>query len=234
MYEFDFSSLGSAIASFINLVAGILRLDPEAINAVYTQEWGILMAVAILILGGISLGLGQSVILFVNRVRRRRFALRLILGGVVLLLIVAFWSGFVWLLLTLIFDTQISYPDLLLGAAISLAPLLFGFFVLIPYIGVVIFTLLRIWVLLIYIVVIDTITDIGYWYAMGISIAGWLLLELALRFPPLRIERLRNWYWRLSTGTQTRLKVDEMVHNFVTEMRNAIGFYDDNPGEGPE
>ena len=234
MYEFDFSNLGTIISSFFNLVGGILSLDVNAFKAVYDQEGGTAMAMAILILGGISLGLGQSVVLMVNRVRRRRFVIRLLLGGLVQLLVVIFWSGTIWLLFTFFIHHQEPYFNLLLGASISMAPLLFGFFVLLPYLGMSIFTLLRVWVLLIYVVVIDTTTGIGYWGAMALSIVGWLLLEFALRFPPLQFDRIRNWYWRITTGTTHRLKVDEMVQHFVKDLRASAGLDKDDPKGGSQ
>lgn len=232
MYEFDFSTLATTIASFFDLVRGILRLDPRAIEAVYTQEGGYPVAIAILILGGISLGLGQSVVLLANRVRRRRFALSLLSGGLVLLLFVAFWSGTVWLLSRLLFNQPAQYPNLLLGASISMAPLLFGFFVLFPYIGVVLFTLLRVWVLLTYVFVVNTIQHTGYWWGFLLCLGGWLLMELVLRFPPLKFDRVRNWYWRVSTGTPQRMKIEEIVGRFLSEIRAAAGSDIDKPDQG--
>lgn len=232
MYDLDFSTLVTTINSFFELVHGILRLDPQAIEAVYTQEGGYRMAIAILILGGISLGLGQSVVLLANRVRRRRFALSLLSSGVVLLLFVAFWAGTVWLLSRLLVDQQAPYPDLLLGASISMAPLLFGFLVLFPYIGVVIFTLLRVWVLLTYIFVVNTIQNSGYWWGFLLCLGGWLLMELIFRFPPLKFDRLRNWYWRFSTGTPRRMKIEEIVGRFLSEIRSAAGSDIDKPDQG--
>ena len=138
MYEFDFSTVWTTISSFFEVVGGILGLDSDAFTAIFTQEGGTWMALAILVLGGISLGLGQSVVLLANRVRRRRFVLRLLLGGLMLLLLVIAWSGTVWLLSKVFIGYQEKYYTLLLGVAISMAPLLFGFLVLIPYLGVVI------------------------------------------------------------------------------------------------
>lgn len=232
MYEIDLSNLATTIASFFDLVRGILRLDPQAIQAVYTQEGGYGMAIAILILAGISLGLGQSIVLLANRVRRRRFALSQLTSWLVLVLFVVFWSGTVWLLSKLLLNQPAPYPYLLLGASISMAPLLFGFLVLFPYIGVVIFTLLRVWVLLTYIFVVNTIDRTGYWWGFLLCLGGWLLLELILRFPLLKFDRIRNWYWRVSTGTPRRMKIEEIVGRFLSEIRAAAGSDIDKPDQG--
>ena len=228
MYEINFTTLGSSITSFFDIVGGILRFDSAAYRAVFSLDGGPVLGLVILILGGISLGLGQSVVLFANRVRRRRFVLRLLSSGLVLLLVVLLWAGSVWLLATIFLDGNVSYINVFTGAAISTAPLLFGFFVLLPYLGIFIFIILRIWALLIYLVVIDTATDTGYWWALGLSLSGWLLLELILRLPPLQYERVRNWYWRVTTGTPHRADIDEMVGRFMKELRSSIGSGEEN------
>ena len=234
MYTFDFSTVSSTISSFFCLVGGILRFDPRAYAAVYTQDGGYAMAIAILFLGGISLGLGQSVVLFANRVRRRRFVLRLLTSGLVLLLAVFFWAGSVWLLAQIFFGGTVSILNIFIGAAISTAPLLFGFFVLLPYLGIFIFQILRIWALLIYLSVIETAMDIGYWWALLLSIAGWLLLELLIRLPALRFDRLRQWYWRVTTGTPQRLDIEESVRRFVAEVRAAAGLENEDTEGGED
>jgi len=182
MYVQNTSTLIERFSYFTHVIGGILRLDPQAIEAVLDEEsyW---IAIAILLLGGISLGLGQSVILFANRVRRRRFALSLLLNGLVILAGVCLWAATTWLLVALLFQVDISYWLFFSGAALSTAPFLFGFLVLIPYLGNLIFQILRIWILLINLVVIDTLSSAGFLWALGISLVGWLSIEFVLRFP---------------------------------------------------
>lgn len=222
MVEFDLSTLGTSVQTFFKLAGGILRFNPLAIRAVYDQQGGYLLALAILILGGISLELGQSAVLFANRVRRRRFLISLLLNGLVLTLGVVLWASTVWLLATLFFNGKASFPSVFIGTAISTAPLLFGFTVLIPYLGTFIYQLLRIYVLLIYSAVINLVTDTGFWWALVLSLAGWVLLELVLRIPALRYDRIRTWFWRVTTGTPRRLEIEEIVQGFITDLRGTI------------
>jgi hypothetical protein len=234
MYDFDFTSLATTIASFFNLVSGILKFDEQAYRAVYAQEGGYLLALLILVLGGISLELGQSAVLFANRVRRRRFLISLFLGGLVWTLGILFWAGAVWGLARLFFGSSLLFVNIFIGAAISTAPLLFGFSVLLPYLGMFLFQVLRIYVLLIYLNIINLVTDIGIWWAFAISLAGWLLLELVLRIPALRYDRVRSWYWRATTGTPYRQEIDEVVQKFLTDLRSAVGLESDKSKESQE
>jgi len=222
MYNIDFSTIEKTLNSFFSLVGGFLSFDKEAYRACVNQEGGVAVALAILIISGISLGFGQSVVLFVNRVRRRRFVISLLLSGLVFLAGVLAWTGSVWLLSRLITRTSIEYMTIFTGAAISMSPLLFGFFVLLPYLGNFIYQILRIWALLIYLVVIDTITGIGFWWALGLSLLGWILLELIIRLPALRFDRIRSWYWRLTTGTTHRQEIDEVVNRFISDIRSFV------------
>jgi len=232
MYEFDFSTLSTTLVTFFQVVGGILRFDEAAVQAIYFQEGGVWIALAILIFGGISLAIGQSVVLFANRVSRRRFVLSISMSGLVLLLWVMLWAGSTQLLMIVTLGRDLSYTEILLGAAVSMAPLLFGFLVLLPYIGNPIFQLLRIWILLIFLVVISTGTYASYLGALGLSALGWLLIEVVLRFPPLQFQRLRDWGWQKVTGTARRLDVDEVAQQFIAEARVILG--KDKESNGPE
>jgi len=218
MFIQNTSTLIERFTYFTHIIGGILRLDPQAIEAVLDEEsyW---IALAILLLGGISLGLGQSVILFANRVRRRRFALSLLLNGLVILAGVCLWAATTWLLVSLLFQVDISYWLFFSGAALSTAPFLFGFLVLIPYLGNLIFQILRIWILLINLVVIDTLSSAGFLWALGISLVGWLSIEFVLRFPAIQFDRLQSWYWRVTTGKSRRLDIDELVYRYLMDIR---------------
>jgi hypothetical protein len=222
MYEFDFSTLSAILGSFFKVVGGVLRFDETAIEAIYHQGGGNWIALAILILGGTSLAIGQSVVLFANRVNRRRFVLSITLSGLVFLLWVLLWAGSTWLLMLVVHGQDLSYTEILLGAAISMAPLLFGFLVLLPYIGNPIFQLLRIWILLIFLVVISVETEANYLGALALAALGWLLIEVVLRFPPLQFQRLRNWGWQKVTGTPYRLDVDEVSQQFVDRVHTIL------------
>jgi hypothetical protein len=62
----DLSNFSGVLTSLWQLVLGTLTLNPEAYEAAIQQQGGTALAIIILLLGGISMGLGQSVVLFAN------------------------------------------------------------------------------------------------------------------------------------------------------------------------
>jgi hypothetical protein len=62
----DLSNFSGVLTSLWQLVLGTLTLNPGAYEAAIQQQGGTALAIIILLLGGISMGLGQSVVLFAN------------------------------------------------------------------------------------------------------------------------------------------------------------------------
>ncbi len=217
MVESDANSLAVFIETVWQLITGVLRLDPGAYRAVLAAPNGWKLALAILLVASLSYTLGQSVVLFANRVNRRHFIFALAISALSLAISVLFWAGSIWLSAVIIFDVRQPFEQILSAVAISFAPLLFGFLILIPYLGNIIFVVLRIWVFLAIIVGVRVTFQFGFWEALLCSILGWLVLELLMRIPFLQVRRFSNWLWRLSTGTDKQLETGEIVAQFVDQ-----------------
>jgi hypothetical protein len=202
---FDLSSLSGVVASLWQLALGALRLNPEAFVAAVQQQGGTALALIILLLGGISMGVGQSVVLFANRVPPLRFIISLFAGAVVLGVVVLFWTTSIWVLGNLVFEADTVFLDLLTVVSLSYAPYLFGFLVLMPYLGNILSRVLNLWVFLAVIVGVAVTYQFGFWESLATALLGWVLLELVTRIPWLRIRRLDNWLWQVTTGKTQRL-----------------------------
>src|SRR5688572_32530355 len=103
MGEIDLSTLGGFITAVWNVAVGVLRLDPEIFTTVFATPGAGWVALAILFVAGISDMLGQSVVLFANRVTPRRFAVSLIMSALVLIISVFVWAGSIWLIINFVF-----------------------------------------------------------------------------------------------------------------------------------
>ena len=176
------------------------------------------LALAILLIASLSYTMGQSVVLFANRVNRRHFVFALAISTLSLVISVLFWAGSIWLSVAVLFDVRQPFEQILTAVAISFAPLLFGFLILLPYLGNIVFVVLRIWVFLAIIVGVIVTFQFGFWEALLCSILGWAVLELLTRIPFLQIRRLSDWLWRLSTGTEKQLETGEIVTQFVDQV----------------
>lgn len=130
MYQFDLTTIGGFLASLWALIQGVLSLDPQAYNAALTQEGGGRLSLAVLFVAGVSITIGQSVVLFANRLPRRRFIVSLVLSSLLLLVGVLFWAASVWVLATYVFGAERSLRLVMIVVSLSYAPMLYGVFVL--------------------------------------------------------------------------------------------------------
>ena len=73
MYEPDLTSLSGFLTAMWDVTVGVLTLNPDVFTTVINTDGGGWVALAILFVAGISDMLGQSVVLFANRVTPRRF-----------------------------------------------------------------------------------------------------------------------------------------------------------------
>jgi hypothetical protein len=228
MYDFDLTTIGGFLTSLWALIQGILALDGQAYVAVLTQEGGGRLSFAVLFLAALSITVGQSVVLFANQVRRSRFAISLILSTTLLIAGVLFWSLTVWLLATNLFGSEQSLRNTIIVVSLSYAPLLYGFLVLLPYLGNILYVVLRIWILLNLLLAITAVFNLSLWAALACGLLGWLALEAITRLPV--IVNMEAWLWRLIADKRELRTTDEIVDSFVEELR-ASPDMESEPGE---
>jgi len=185
--------------SFGEFVGGALRLDRATFELVEHSPFGLRVALTVLLLAGASETLGQAVVLVLNRVSKRRFALALVLGGLELVFEALVWIAIVWLLAGLFGGDRASFAPAVRVLGLAYAPLLFGVLVFLPYIGPVLARVLRVWVLLAVVtgtsVVFGLVPVVAAVAAVTGFLAHWLLLRL---FGQLG-DTANRWLWRTST-----------------------------------
>jgi hypothetical protein len=217
MNDYDLGTIGGFLAAVWQLISGVLRLNPQAYHAALALPEGWKLALTVLFIAGLSYTLGQSIVLFANRVNRRHFIFAVTVSALTLVISIFFWAVSIRLTARALFDTQQPLTNVLTVVAISFAPFLFGFLILIPYLGNIISKILRIWVFLAVTVGVGVSFQFSFWQTLLCSVLGWLLLELISRIPFLRIKQLDSWLWHISTGTSKQLKTEEIVAQFVDE-----------------
>jgi hypothetical protein len=222
MYEIDTTSLSAILSSLWQLAGGALRLEPDAFRAAVLQPGGVQSALAILFLSGVSVTLGQSVVLFANRIGRRRFILSLVVFAAMFVLGVAIWAASIWLISDLVFDAQQPFSHVITAVALGYAPYLFGFLILLPYLGNIINVALRIWVFLVVLVAVGVLYQFNLWEALVAAVLGWILIELVTHLKFLHTEQLEDWVWRITTGTRQELEPQEIVDDYVESSRRTV------------
>ncbi len=219
MYEIDVSTIGSFLITLWEIIKGVLTFDVDAYIAVLSQDGGGRIALAVLFLGTFSLSIGQSVVLFANRVRRRRFILSLLLSATLLVIGVFIWTTAVWLLADIVFDAQQSFSNVFIVVALSYAPMIYGFLVLLPYLGNIVYVVLRVWILLVLLMAVQALFGFGLFAAILCSFLGWVILELIVRIPA--ITAVEHWLWRIFSGKEELEDTHDIVTDFVQSVRES-------------
>jgi hypothetical protein len=199
------------VDSYWQLVRGALALDPAAFEAIQHAEHGLRQALLIMLVAGASETLGQSVVLVLNRVSRRRFALAVLLGGLELVVEALLWIASVWVLTGLFQVERPAFNSAVRVMGLAYAPLLLGVFVFFPYLGPAIGRLLRVWVLLAAVVGISVTFDLPPRFAAVIAAVGFLGRWLLLRAVAGIAEAANRWFWRASTGRATPLRSSDSL-----------------------
>lgn len=214
------SLLGDLGNYFHYLFVGIQRallLDPTVFKFVDENRWSGLIVLGIVFLAGASTLLGQSAVLFINRVRKSRFVFSLVLNGIIFIVSYMVWGVIVWLIGSLLFKTDPSLLPFLRTVGLSTAPLIFGFFILIPWMGPFIGKVLNVWSLLIMLAIVRFNFGIGFWGAALCVGLGWLA-SLALNNTIGKpIVALRNRMWKRVTGSPLDASAQEILLQFSQE-----------------
>lgn len=182
----------------VDLVLGALALDPEAFRSLLASHaprhrFGF----AVVVLAGMSLALGQSVALFAERVSPRRFLATLVVQALLFGGSFLAWAVSAWAVARLAFGAARPLGDVVAAVGLAHAPQLFGAFVLTPYLGTPLQTVLSVWTLLAVLIATAVTFGLAIGQAVLAAAGGWLLsllLQRTIGAPIVRAgRRLRAW-----------------------------------------
>ena len=222
MEQLDTSTLGGWLRAIWLMVSGVLRLQEETYRTAVAHPDGLRVALIVLFLAGLSVAAGQSVVLFANGVPRRRFLLTMIGSAVVSGISVIGWAVSAWLGARLLFGLDESLRTFLILVCMGTAPAIFGFFLLFPYLGVLLGWGLRIWIYVAVLVGIGTVLMLDFWPAVLICLVGWVLFELLIRLPIFDVGRLSEWIWRATTGRDQRIDPDTLASQLAQQASKLL------------
>ncbi|MCL4857819.1 MAG: YIP1 family protein [Caldilineaceae bacterium] len=194
-----------------------LRLQPDVVQIAETHPNATWIAFGVVMVAGVSVLLGQSVILFLNQVRPGRFIMSLVSNGVLLVVGWVVWSATVWGTGQWLFTEQPDFAVVLRLTGLSYAPLVYGFLILMPYLGPFVQRLLYAWSLIIALRAVAFAFQVGFWPALLCVGLGWLLLMLLTATIGRPIVTVRNWVWHRITGTPMDASAHELLRQFAIE-----------------
>jgi hypothetical protein len=220
MAEF-FQNLFQFLGYVWNGIGAAMRLDPRVYEIVESTPWSGWVILAIAMLGGASLLLGQSVILFVNRVKPGRFFLSLLLNGIIFTISLLIWAVAIWLIGRFLFNEPPHLGVVMRMVALGAAPYVYGFLVLIPYAGNAIGRILAAWSFLIVLSGINFLYPSGFITSAICVGLGWLLITLLSRFVGKPVIALRDRMWHRITGSSLDASVQDVLLSFSGEKSSV-------------
>jgi len=220
MYDFDLSSIMGWITAVYQIITGVLRFDSAVYEAVFAHPEAEQLALAVLLVVGVSISIGHSAVLFVNRVERKRFILSFAMTALTFVLGVFMLTFSIWLMVIILFDANTLFAEALIVISLSFAPFIFGLFIIIPYLGHILEYALRIWSLLAALIGVFTIFDISIFAALVSGVIGWMLFEIVSNIAVL--QTLEQWFWRKGTGQAVYVESQEAVDLFIQEIQTAV------------
>ncbi|HEV2907989.1 MAG TPA: hypothetical protein VGX02_01860 [Candidatus Eremiobacteraceae bacterium] len=142
------SSVQTLAPDLWSTMRGVLALDPRAFVAGLALNNAPLVAFVVVFLAGLSEAVGQSVVLFANRIKPARFFYCLAINALLFVFGYLFLTLSTWAITYLPLAKHISLRTLAITIALSYAPFLFSFLEALPYAGTPLGWILRIWYLL--------------------------------------------------------------------------------------
>jgi len=161
-----------------NLIGGAFSLSQEAFSLIISLVEGQTIALSVVLAAGLSLAIGQSIILFINQVKPIRFVFSLLLNAILFVFGFLFLVFSTWLIGLLPGFVRIPWRDLVTTLGLSYSPLLFSFLAALPYAGVPILNVLSVWHLLAMVVGVSAVAQIGGASAFTYVAFGWFMLHL--------------------------------------------------------
>ncbi|MFT3969543.1 MAG: hypothetical protein QM695_04480 [Micropruina sp.] len=200
------------LSGVFELIGRAYRLDPAALSWVKESPFSLWVAVGVALLAAISVMIGHAVVLLVNRITGLWLAVALLLSAFWLVVLHAIESVVLWALGSLIGGQPVPYLIVLSGVLVSTAPQIWGFLVLIPYMGTAINRLLSAWSAIVLWAVTAGTFEVGRWTALAMVAASWLVMQvLSTVCAPWISRGLALWFYRM-TGRPIRVSGSDVLN----------------------
>ncbi len=187
-----------------------MRLDQNIFADIQRVPGGLGIALIIVSLAGLSESLGQSVILFINRVRPRRFMLALLITAASHLVGYLLWTMTVWVVGVYVFGQTVSLTAIACVVGLAYAPQILAFFELTPFLGNPFSILLSLWSMVAVVMAVQMGLALELWQALLASGLGWAFIQIWRRTIGRPIYALGRWLQRRATGVPMEFTLSDL------------------------
>lgn len=188
-----------------------LRLDPSIYILLQESTHGLRYAALVVTLAGVSESIGQSVVLFLNRVQPKRFVLAVSITTINHIVGYFLWTAVIWSVGNLLSQTEQSWYAVAVVVGLAYAPQLFAFFELTPYLGNLIWGILTLWSMVAIVVALHYGLGIETWQALLVSALGWIVVQAIRRTVGRPIMRFQMWMQHRAAGVPLLVKQDDVA-----------------------
>jgi len=178
-----------------------MLFDVNIYVAVQQSPRGIWLALAVVALAGISESVGQSLVLFINKVRPRRFIPAVLISLISYLAGYLLWTASVYAVGRYIFDAPVAWLPTAAVVGMAYAPQVLAFFELAPFFGNPFGILLTLWSMVAVVIAVQTALGLTLGQAVLAASLGWLLLQVVRRTVGIPIFSMGRWLRRKAIGT---------------------------------
>ncbi len=203
-----------------------MKLNPDIFISVARSPNGIYLALTVVALAGISETIGQSLILFVNRIRPKRFIPAVLIGVLSYIVGYLLWTTSVYLVARYGFGVTATWVTIASVVGLAYAPQVLAFFELTPYFGNAFGILLTLWTMVAVIVAIVAGLNLTLGQAVFAAGLGWLLLQLVRRTVGIPVNNAWRWFRGHAIGNRLPYATDDLPQL----RRRAAQWFHHEPG----
>ena len=198
-------------------VWGALALEADAFGALLDSPSVLRISLVLLLLSGASWTAGHSAVLFLNRVPPGRFLRRSVSLTCSFVVGILIWVGSTWLIAMLLPNSErVPLLQVLPVAAFAYAPMVLSVFIVLPYVGAGIETILNTWALLALVLAVSIVFHIGVFFALASCLLGWALTKLLPRL----LGGRGDTAWHTLSTADVRAQGQAAAAESVTRLRN--------------
>lgn len=169
------------VGAFQEAAQAAFTLSVDRLAAVPDLPRSGVAALAIVLLAGLSEAAGESVVLFVNRVRPSRFMLSLLVSALIFAFTYLFLAGSVYAVARLLMGPEVPLLTVTVTVGVAYAPRMLGFLAFLPYFGQPLSLLLHAWSVLALLAGVRATMDAEPFQALAAVAFGALLLAVLQR-----------------------------------------------------
>jgi hypothetical protein len=189
----------------------MLTLDSSSVSWFRAHPLNVEIAASVAALAGISTLLGNSVVLFLNRVRGWRFVVTLLLNGLAMVGLYAVQALVIAVIGPLVVGHTPGLMVILRGVMLATAPMVFGFLGLVPYSGPAITRVLQAWGVLTLWVVVAVVFGAGFFDSLLITVVGWGIMQLLSWGLSRPVSWVGDRIWQVVTGRPSMMTGSDLL-----------------------